>query len=113
MDEQETVSIRFPDLELGDAGQAARILREAILDEAPGVEVEIQKDDETTMDFGATLVVVLGTPAVLAVARGIAKWIARERAVIEIKGGEGTMQIRVEGTVDENVARILEAIGKR
>ena len=50
----------------------------------PEVSVSLTKDDATNQDFGATLILVLGTPAILAVANGIASYIARDRAKIVI-----------------------------
>jgi hypothetical protein len=113
MDSQQTVAIRFPELALSEAGQAARLLREQILDEAPEVEVGVQKDDTKTQDFGATLVLVLGTPAVVSLARGIAKWMMRERTVLEIEKDGEKVTIRAHGTLNENAARIVEALSKQ
>ncbi len=109
----QTIAIRFPELELSDAGRAARNLREQILDDAPGVDADVRKDDSSTMDFGATLILVLGTPAVVALAQGIAKWMMRERTVLEIESDGKTVKIHAEGTLNENVARIVEALNKR
>jgi hypothetical protein len=71
--------IHFEDVSAVDAAAAADGLRNVLLDASPDVKVNLQKADTTTMDFGATLVVVLGTPAVLAIAKGISAYLARER----------------------------------
>jgi Effector Associated Constant Component 1 len=110
MTERRTVKVRFLDMEIGDAGNAARTLREQIEDEVPDVDVSIQKDNPDTMDFGATLAVVLGTPTVIALATGIAKWMALERTSIEVEVGPERVVIKASGSVDENVARIVEAV---
>ena len=112
MADKETLKIRFPSMETGDAGNAARNLQEEIEDELPTADVKIDKDNMDTMDFGSTLVVVLGTPAVIALAKGIAKWMARERSEIEIEIDSEKVRIKAAGTVNENVARIVEAINQ-
>lgn len=109
---EQTLRIRFPGMETGDAGNAARSLQEEIEDGLPAADVSIHKDDTDTMDFGATLVVVLGTPAVITLAKGIAKWMARERSEVEIEIGSEKITIKAAGTVNENVARIVEAINQ-
>lgn len=110
MTEQAMVKIRFPGLESGDAGSAAQSLREQIEDELPDAHVHISKDNADTLDFGSTLVVALGTPAVIMLAKGIAKWLARERTELEIEIDSERIKIRASGTLDENAARIVEAI---
>src|SRR5262245_49119104 len=90
MDEQ-TFAIRFPDLELGEAGKAVEGLKAQILDDVPEAKLQVRKDDPTNQDFGATLIAVLGTPAILAAARGIATWLKRRGQTIEVElDGEKT-----------------------
>ena len=72
--------LHFEDVSPADAAAAAEGLRNALLDASPDVKVDVHKADPTAMDFGATLVVALGTPAILAVAKGISSFLARERA---------------------------------
>ena len=79
------IRIRFPDIGLAEANMLAESLRDEIGDAAPGTIVERSRDDPTTQDFGATLTVLLVSPAVVAVARGIEAWIQKYRDVeIEI-----------------------------
>ena len=110
MSDRQTIRIRFPGMELGDAGMAAESLREQIEDETSEVDVGVEKDNPDTMDFGATLAIVLGTPAALALAKGIANWMARERSAIEIEIGSEKVTVKASGTINENVARIVEAV---
>ena len=113
MDEPQKVSIRFPDMDLGEAGKAASDLREDILDTGATDDVTLEKDDPTTMDMGATLVAVLGTPAIIIIAKGIANWISRKRQNIEIEAEGDKIVIRASGSVDENTARIVEALQRK
>jgi hypothetical protein len=109
-DESRRFEIRFEDLSLADAGIKAADLRETLLDASPDVNVDLKKSDATTMDFGATLVLVLGTPAVLAIAKGISAYLARER--------EGTLVIEENGRVvfrgnSSDAAKIAASLGQK
>ena len=65
MDEQ-TYIITFDTVSAAEANHYAEELRQALLDASPDVEVHRRRDDPHTQDFGSTLVLLLGTPAVTA-----------------------------------------------
>ena len=109
--DQRTLRIRFEDLELSEAGSKAEILRQDLLAASEDVTVSIEKDDPSTMDFGATLVLVLGTPAVLAVAKGMADYLRRERGKITIATEEGI--VIASGISGADAARIAEALSSK
>jgi hypothetical protein len=44
-----------------------------------GVTLTIVKEDSTTQDTGATLILALGAPAIVSVANGIGDWIRKRR----------------------------------
>jgi hypothetical protein len=67
---QYTFLVTFDNAPPADAARYANELREFILDAAPDVTVQRQRSDSYAQDFGTTLVLVLGTPAVVAVVRG-------------------------------------------
>src|SRR2546422_900512 len=50
-------------------------LRNALLDATPDITVQRRRDDPRTQDFGATLVLVLGTPAVITAVKTISDWL--------------------------------------
>ena len=109
-DAQQNFVLRFEGVNAREAGLHAAGLRETLLDTSPDVGVDLNKADGETMDFGATLILVLGTPAVLAVAKGIAMYLARERA--------GELVIERDGKVvfkgsSGDAARIAEALGRK
>jgi len=85
--------VSFDGLELDDAGKAAASLREALLDIGrTDIETRIEKNSAETMDLGTQLALVFGAPAAVAVARGIAQWLAHEgeragKLVIKTKNG--------------------------
>ena len=98
----------FEGLTAADEGSRAARLRNALLDASPDVRVDVKKDDPTTQDFGATLILVLGAPAVVAVAKGIQAYLSRERA--------GTLVIKRGGEVvfkgnSTDAAKIAAALG--
>lgn len=109
-DDRQQFVIRFEDLSAAEAGDRAASLRETLLDASPDLSVEVKKSDAATMDMGATLVLVLGTPAVIAIAKGIAAFLARERA--------GTLVIEQDGRVlfkgnSSDAAKVAAALNKK
>jgi hypothetical protein len=84
------VRIRLEDVSVAQASSGIKALRNDVLDADRSVKADIVQDDPTHQDFGATLVLVLGAPAAIAVAKGIANWLARE-------GGKATLTIDVGG----------------
>jgi len=110
MNDTEQLEIRFEDVSLRDADLKIAELQRELKQSSADVSVEIKKDDQTTQDFGATLVLVLGTPAILAVAKGIASYLARHRGTISIsKNGE----VVATGISSDDAARIAEAFARR
>ena len=90
MDRQGTFRVRFEGLGVAEANRAAIDLQTIIARAAAGkVQTEIQKDRGDTQDFGATLVLVLGTEAVVTIAKAIHSYMSKrgDRVVIETSGG--------------------------
>jgi hypothetical protein len=94
----------------------------AILDEVPGrtlskeirrsvkedghpVEANVVRPDPTAQDFGSTLVLALGTPAIIYLARAILEWAKRtNNSVIELNG------VRIERVESCDVADVVAAL---
>jgi hypothetical protein len=89
--DQQTHIITFEGVSPADAHLYAEELRDALLDATPDVKVDRRRDDPHTQDFGATLVLVLGAPAVVVIAKAIGNWLSRypNRVGITIKTPEG------------------------
>ena len=88
--EQQTYTITFDGVSDADANRYASELRNVLLDATSDVEVERKRDDPRTQDFGATLLLALGTSAVPALVKAIGDWLAIHHKVgITIKTAEG------------------------
>ncbi len=99
--DQQTYIIRFDEISEADANRYAIELRNMILDASPDVEVERRRDNPYTLDFGATLVLILGTPVATAVtsaiAQAIGNWLLRHRGDITIERENGKIT-KISGT---------------
>lgn len=73
-----------------------------------GIEARRTREDETTLDFGATLVLVLGAPAVVIAARALRDWANRKNAgtIIRKRNGETV----VKGLESKDVAAVAQAL---
>ncbi len=89
------------------AGQYAMELQRELEHTDPTLQVEPGPNDPAHMDFGATLVLVLGTPVAIAVARGIQAWLVRRGTRAVIKSG-GT-EIELTNMKSEDIAAALKA----
>jgi hypothetical protein len=88
--DQQSYIIKFDGISVAEANLYAEELRDLLLDAASDVEVDRKRDDPSTQDFGATLVLVLGTPAVAVIAKALGDWlILRRQAGITIKTANG------------------------
>lgn len=89
MDEDEFV-IHFEGLSAAKASEMAALLTESLRSASPGVQAAVKKANAEAMDMGATVVLLLSTPAIVAIAKGIVNFIVRERPgklSIETKDG--------------------------
>jgi hypothetical protein len=101
------IEFRFDGLSPRQASEAARTLVGA-LGKVDGVtKVERVRANEDALDFGATLVLVLGTPAITAVAHALVVWAKkRNHGRIEI-GPRGTL---LTGVDSQDMPAILKAL---
>jgi hypothetical protein len=106
------IRLRFEDVSLAEGGQRANELRDQLLDSGAvnDKDVEITKDDPRTQDFGATLVLVLGAPAAVVLAKGIKDYLERRGGTVVV---ESDGKVVASGVRGSDVARIVEAIFKR
>ena len=103
--QNETFTIRFVDVTPEDANKYASELRREIEEISPDVRVEIRKEDKAAQDFGATLVLVLGTGAAIAVAQGIADWLRKRTSACITVTRAGTQAV-ASGVSSKDAVRI-------
>jgi len=90
MDDRQTYLIAFENGSVADANRWASELKERILDATSEASVEQQRDIPYSQDLGTTLSLVLGAPAILAVAKALGNWLILHRQVgITIKTSHG------------------------
>jgi hypothetical protein len=108
------LQIQFEGMSRAEANQAARSLADALGDAHADVEVTVAKDRQDTQDFGTTLVLALGTPAALAIAKGIADWLRRRPAntgdVVILEMGGGRVVARGKPASQLDVAATAKAL---
>jgi hypothetical protein len=66
----ETLEISFEDCSQADAARFAQDLEQQLRETDPSTKVSFKKERPDSQDFGATLVLVFGTPVAIALARG-------------------------------------------
>jgi hypothetical protein len=106
------ITIQFPDV-TDDLGNVyAEDLRTSLAESLdPGDWVERRRTNPDSQDFGATLVLVLGTTAITAIAEGIRTWLARNSGVsIDIVVGGKTVRARnLDNQGVQELAKVLAA----
>jgi hypothetical protein len=91
----EQVEISFEGMTPADSTRLAEDLVTFVKSDVEGVQAEVAGGSKDSMDLGATVVLILGTPALAALARGVANWIARQGdpdLVIRSKKGSVTVK---------------------
>jgi hypothetical protein len=109
--DQQTYTIKFNNSSVADANRYASELRNMLLDATPDVEVDQRRDDLRTQDFGATLVLVLGTPAVIAIAKAIGDWLKlRQSASLTI---EQDGHVIAQNLTSKDALKLAELLSKK
>lgn len=101
------VRITFEGVDRAEANRAVQELRQALIDRVDDVVASIDKEDADSQDGGATLVLLFGTSAAVAIAQGIRAYLTRrgdDRDRITIRTADGT-----EIVATGEAARTLDA----
>ncbi|MGY3451947.1 hypothetical protein [Bradyrhizobium sp. USDA 4353] len=107
MTQSHRIDIRFDNCLASEALILANDLEQDIREAAASVEVSRLKDRPDSQDFGATLVLVFGTPVAVILARAIGNFLQRHSGASITITKEGAV---VATNVDsKDVARIAEA----
>jgi hypothetical protein len=91
----------------GQSGVQADELREYILDAAADVRVDSVRAEPTAQDFGATLVVLLAAPSIVALVKGVQRWMER-RNTSKVTFKNGRKSLVVEGISATSAAELGE-----
>jgi hypothetical protein len=112
--ETTVVNIAFPELDSAAAHRMAESLLSELRQDSelrPDLNLDrtrVGRTDSEAMDFGAVLIAVLGTRAVVILARAIKAWAERsaDDVTVELDG------VRIENVRSKDVADIVKALGK-
>jgi hypothetical protein len=103
--------ISFRDCTADEANAYCEELQQELHDADSTVYLKRRKDNEQSQDFGATLVLVLGTGAITAVAKGLSTWIARNSGAKVVITRDG--KVIAENIDSRDAARIVADAMKR
>jgi|ERR1700691_5770022 len=104
--------LSFPGVPTREGNLYASSLSDALKDVDAELQIELLKERPETQDFGATLGIILGSKAVVVIAAGLAKWLARNsgaRLTISSDNGQSIASNLDSG----DAARIAEALSGR
>jgi hypothetical protein len=103
--------VQFPDSPVAEASQFAVSLREDILDHVAGAQAEVRRADQASMNVGETLAIVLGSPAVVALAHVLRSFMTRANCTrMDLVCGDCSVSIRNAKSGD--LAEIVQAVSK-
>lgn len=69
--------LSFVDIDLAARNQLAADLAIELTEDLPEAQVQQVQADEGNQDFGATLLIILSSPAIIALTKGVVSWLAR------------------------------------
>ncbi len=104
---EQTYLLSFTGVSEAEANQYAEELREALLDATPEIAVQRQRENPLAQDLGATLVLIMGTPTLVAAVNAIGNWLQkRYSASLTISTAE--KKIVAENLTNKDVAHLLQ-----
>lgn len=106
---QQTYIVTFHGISSADANRYAEELRNALLDATSEITVQRRRVDPQTQDFGSTLILILGTPAVVATAAAVGNWLKLRTSAsltIEIPG----KRVIAQNINSKDAARLVELL---
>jgi|GraSoiStandDraft_40_1057318.scaffolds.fasta_scaffold112290_2 hypothetical protein len=93
--EKQTYIVTFEGVSPSDANRYAEELRNALLDATADIAVQRKRESPQTQDFGSTLILIVGTPAVGAVVTAVSNWLQlRKNASLTWKTADGEMIVQ-------------------
>jgi hypothetical protein len=113
------IVLTFPQCSAGEGNRLAVELQELLSRVAVArgvhgyIRARIAKDDNQQQDFGATLAIIFGTPAAIAIAKGIHDFIAAKGHAVTIHTKEGTVIATGDAAKNIEIAETVNALSKR
>jgi hypothetical protein len=104
------VIISFPEVSPAQANQYAAELQDILQQASNEVSIERVRTDDEAQDFGATLAIILGTPAAIALATAVKRWLARRGTKVVVKTKRG--ELLIEDLDGKDAATIAVAFTK-
>jgi hypothetical protein len=77
---EQTYLLTFTGVSEAEANQYAEELREALLDATTEIAVQRQRENPLAQDLGGILVLIMGTPAMVAAVNAIGNWLQKRRS---------------------------------
>jgi hypothetical protein len=106
--DQQTYIIKFDGVSVADANRYADELRNVLLDATPDITVHRRRDDPHTQDFGATLILILGTPAVASVVTAVGNWLQLRNASLTFETPE--KRVIIQNITSKNATMLAERL---
>jgi hypothetical protein len=95
-----------------ECGPLADTLRSMLLDLHPSIDSELRPSDELNQDFGSSLILLFGAPAVVAIAQGIEAFLRKyQGASIVIQRGDEKFEVK--GVSDNTVAEVVRVLKEK
>jgi hypothetical protein len=104
------LSIRISGLSDNENEMAASDLTRALKAGDPASNVTRKPTDDNRMDAGATLLLILGSGAAVAIARGVRSWMGRWRNA-SLVFSDGSRKLEVHNVTSDDINRIIEFVG--
>ncbi len=105
------LNIKFEGLSTAEAGRASGELQHLLAPiVGPKGSVEITRTSNETQDMGTSLVLILGTPSAIAIAKGIHDYIARLGNRVTILTPEGQVLATGDAAKNIDIAKTIAAI---
>jgi len=99
--------INFDSASPADAHRYAEELRNILLDEVDDIQVQRKRNNTQAQDFGTTLVLILGAPAVVTAATAIGNWLQhRSTAALTLETPD--RKIIVQNVTGKDAAKLAE-----
>ena len=105
--------ITFPESSPAEATSASQELAELMLNKVDDVSATIRRDRADTQDLGSTLVLLFGSGAAVAIAKGLQVFLAKRGTKIKITGPAGEIVISGDVAKPEEVVAAAVKLLKR